>query len=69
MPRTSRRTPRTPFEASSTETYEVDAIEAKRRKGGKTEYLVKWKDHTSDENTWEQMANLQGSEQLVNEFE
>jgi hypothetical protein len=44
-------------------------VEAKRRKRGLTEYFVRWKDHPPSENTWEPMANLQGSEQLVNTFE
>ena len=49
--------------------YDVHSIEAKRRKGGKTEYFIQWKDHLPSENTWEPMSNLQGSEELVNEFE
>ena len=40
-----RRTPNTPFEASRDDVYEVEAIEAKRRKGGSTEYFVRWKGH------------------------
>ena len=71
MPRTPRRTPRrtpqTPFDAQAT--YEVCAIEAKRRKRGNTEYLVLWKDCPPSDNTWEPLENLQGSEQLVNQFE
>ena len=67
MPRTPRRTPQTPFDAQAT--YEVCAIEAKRRKRGNTEYLVLWKDCPPSDNTWEPLENLQGSEQLVNQFE
>jgi hypothetical protein len=71
MPRkSSRRTPQTPFEGSRAEdVYEVEAVEAKRRKGGLTEYFVCWKDHPPAENTWEPMANLQGAEEMVNAFE
>ena len=38
--RGSRRTANTPFEAAAEKVYEVEAIEAKRRKGGSTEYYV-----------------------------
>ena len=64
-----RRTPNTPFEASRDDVYEVEAIEAKRRKGGSTEYFVRWKGHLPSENTWEPMKHLEGSEELVNKFE
>ena len=41
MGRTSRRTPNTPFEgAAAADVYEVEAIEAKCRKGGTTEHFV-----------------------------
>lgn len=66
---TTRRTPNTPFEAAAADVYEVETIEAKRRKGGATEYLVRWKDCSPSENTWEPMRNLEGSERLVNVFE
>ena len=49
--------------------YEVEAVEAKRRKGGLNEYFIRWKDHPPSENTWEPMSNLEGSEALVNDFE
>ena len=69
MGRTTRRTPNTPFEAAAADVYEVETIEAKRCKGGATEYLVRWKDHSPSENTWEPIQNLEGSERLVNIFE
>ena len=65
----TKRTPSTPFEAAAAETYEVESIDAKRRKGGETEYHVRWKGHSADEDTWEPMQNLEGSERLVNIFE
>ena len=40
MGRTSRRTPNTPFEGAAADVYEVEAIEAKCRKGGTTEHFV-----------------------------
>ena len=67
--RGSRRTANTPFEAAAEEVYEVEAIEAKRRKGGSTEYYVRWGDHPPSANTWEPMTHLEGSERLVNLFE
>jgi hypothetical protein len=66
--RRASRTPQTPFDNAS-QVYEVEAIEAKRRKGGNTEYFVLWKDHQPSDNTWEPMSNLEGSEALVNDFE
>ena len=70
MGRTTRRTPNTPFEAAAAaDVYEVHTIEAKRRKAGSTEYLVRWKDHSPSENTWEPIQNLEGSERLVDIFE
>ena len=66
----SARTPQPPFEGSRGEdVYEVEAVEAKRRKCGLNEYFVRWKDHAPSENTREQMVNLQGAEVLVNDFE
>ena len=69
MGRTPRRPPDTPFETAATDVYEVETIVAKRRKGGNTEYEVRWKDHSAEENTWEPMCNLEGSERLANLFE
>ena len=66
--RRASRTPQTPFDNAS-QVYEVEAIEAKLRKGGNTEYFVLWKDHQPSDNTWEPMSNLEGSEALVNDFE
>ena len=66
--RRASRTPQTPFDNAS-QVYEVEAIQAKRRKGGNTEYFVLWKDHQPSDNTWEPMSNLEGSEALVNDFE
>ena len=38
--------------------YEVEKILKKRSKNGKTEYLVKWKDYSEEESTWEPTENL-----------
>ncbi|KFD54495.1 hypothetical protein M513_04642 [Trichuris suis] len=54
--------------------FEVEAVMAKRlykNESGRTglEYLVKWKNYTMDEATWEPEVNLIGCEQLIDEFE
>jgi hypothetical protein len=38
--------------------FEVERILDKRRRNGTTEYLVKWKDYSESENTWEPTRNL-----------
>src|SRR5467141_3058137 len=38
--------------------FEVERIQAKRRRKGITEYLVKWKDYDETSNTWEPVCNL-----------
>ena len=41
------------------EEYEVEIILGKRKKKGKTQYLVKWKDwDRPEDNTWESRSNL-----------
>ena len=37
--------------------------------GQKPEYLVKWNDYSSDENTWEPESNLRGCKEMIVEFE
>jgi len=50
--------------------YEVERIVDKRVVEGITEYLVKWKGWESeDDRTWEPEENLEGSENLIMEFE
>ena len=48
--------------------YEVEAIVAKRRKKGRTEYLVNWKGYEKSDNTWEPTENLHCPEKVI-EFE
>jgi len=48
--------------------YEVERILSKRRKHGKTEYLIKWQGYNSDDNTWEPTENLHCPE-MIREFQ
>merc|ERR1712133_59332 len=50
--------------------YEVEKILEKRDIGGLIEYKVKWKGWENEEDqTWEPVDNLGGSEDLIKEFE
>jgi len=51
--------------------YEVEKVLEKRtKKGGKVEYLVKWRGFEDpDENTWEPADNLDGAEDEIKKFE
>ena len=40
--------------------YEVEAVVGHRLRDGNEEYLIKWKDYSEDENTWEPTHNLDG---------
>merc|ERR1719319_242561 len=55
----------------SDEEYEVEKVLDKRtKKGGKVEYLVKWRGFDdSDDNTWEPHDNLEGAEAEIKKFE
>ena len=55
----------------STEEYIVERIVGKRNnmKSRRIEYLVKWLGYESDQNTWEPLPNLDGSQQLLADFE
>lgn len=50
------------------ELYIVESIIDKRMKNNKNQYLVKWKDYSSDENTWEPEDNINCKE-LIEQFE
>lgn len=42
--------------------YQVEQILKKRILDGVTQYWIKWKDYSEDENTWEPEENLFGCE-------
>ncbi|KAI7859342.1 chromo domain-like protein [Circinella umbellata] len=43
---------------SEEEEYEVERILDHRRRGGKLQYEIKWKDYSDEDNTWENEANV-----------
>ena len=49
--------------------YEVERILDKRFQNGQVQYKVKWKGYSLSESTWEPEDNLEGSKELVKEFE
>ena len=51
------------------EEWEVERIMNKRRVRGKDKYLVRWKECTAEEDTWESKENLKNAMELVEEFE
>lgn len=56
-------------DSSDDEEFVVEAIIDRRiAKNGKTEYLLKWKNYSHDENTWEPVDNLDCAE-LIDAFE
>lgn len=57
---------------SSLDEYEVECIVDKRpseRKANDTEYRVRWKGFTEDDDTWEPSANVAGAAELIVDFE
>ena len=54
--------------ADGSEEYEVDSILAKRKKNGKTMYLVRWKAYPDHENTWQTIDDLSNARKLLKTF-
>jgi len=48
--------------------FEVEKILNKRTIRGKKKFLVRWKDYTVEEDTWESRKNLENAKELVEEF-
>ncbi|CAG2110308.1 unnamed protein product [Medioppia subpectinata] len=51
------------------EVYDVEAIVSKRINCGTVEYNVKWFNYPSEQNTWEPIDNLDGSKEMIDEYE
>lgn len=49
--------------------FEVDKILGKRMKNGVPLYFIKWKDWSSDSNTWEPVENLVNCSEMLERFE
>ena len=49
--------------------YTVEEVIGRRKKKGKYEYLIKWKDYSINESTWEPMDNLYFIKELVDEYD
>jgi len=50
------------------EQFEVEAIMAERKKAGKVEYLVKWRDCSATENSWEPVNGLHRCSDAITAF-
>ena len=61
--------PPDPIDINSKEEFEVKVILDAADRGKKRRWLVKWKDWSSDYNTWEYTRNLANAQELVREFE
>merc|ERR1712137_560525 len=55
-------------EVSDTEEYEVERILGKRNNKGTEEFLIKWKNYSYTENTWEPMEHLDGCDAAMDAF-
>jgi len=51
------------------EEFEVEKILNKRTIRRKEKFLVRWKDYTAEEDTWESRENLENAKELVKKFE
>jgi chromobox protein 1 len=68
-PKRKRKSSENKTTIKSEEEYIVERIISKRvSKSGKVEYLLKWKDYSDDQNTWEPRENL-GCKEMITDFE
>jgi len=51
------------------EEYQVENILRKRMISGKAHYLVRWKEYSTSENTWELKENLLNCVRILQQFE
>lgn len=47
---------------------QVESVVGRRRKLGKWEYLIKWKDYGPDVNSWEPEDNLMGCSEAIDQY-
>jgi hypothetical protein len=67
--RTSILPPPVPIVENEVTEYEVETIKDHRTDTkGNTSYLVAWKGYEDHDNTWEPAANLENSQELINEY-
>jgi len=64
-----KKIPPKPVIIEEEEEFEVEKILNKRMVRRKEKFLVRWKDYTVGEDTWENRENLENAKELVEEFE
>ena len=64
-----KKTPPKPVIIEREEEFEVEKILNKKMVRGKDKFLVRWKEYTAEEDTWENRENLGNAKELVEEFE
>ncbi len=63
-----KQPPPPPIEVEGDKEYIVAEILDNRRRYGKMQYLVRWEGYGPEEDTWEPIPNLEGSQEIVHEF-
>ena len=63
-----RPNPPPPIEVDSTNEYEVAAILDSRRRRKTIQYLIRWEGYGPEDDTWEPVESLQGSQELLDGF-
>jgi len=58
-----------PVEVEGVEEWEVGKILNKKKMREVEKYLIRWKEFTAEEDTWERRENLKNAEELIEEFE
>ena len=63
-----RPDPPPPIEIEGELEYEVSQILDSRQRWGQVQYLVRWEGYGSEDDTWEPVEMLEGSQELLEEF-
>jgi len=63
-----KKIPPSPVEVDGEKKYEEEVILDRQERRDKTKYLVRWKEYTAEENTWEGLENLKNVMEKVEEF-